>query len=130
MKDKTTDYDIIGTRPKPATRTDDLPMFAPPPIARATDPRTSHDAAKRLSARDAVIRRVVEAHADVAPHGLTADECAAVTGLDGAWKRCSDAVALGYLWENGDARAGRSGRAQVVRVITAHGLAFLGRATR
>jgi hypothetical protein len=126
VKDRTTDYDIIGTRPPKPARVDDLPMFAPP-VSRASDPTTSHAAEKRMASRDAIIRRVVEAHADAGPHGMTADECAAVIGIDGAWKRCSDAVAMGYLWENGDARSGRSGRAQVVRVITAHGLALLAR---
>jgi hypothetical protein len=124
MRDRVTDHDIIGTRPRPAPITDGL--FAPP-VSRSTDPTTSHEAEAKLSSRDAIIRRVVEAHADAGGQGLTADECADIIGIDGAWKRCSDAVSMGFLWENGDRRSGKSGRAQVVRVITAHGLRLVGR---
>jgi hypothetical protein len=123
MKDRPTDYDIIGTRKVPTGRVDDLPMFAP--AARNSDPDTSHAAAKSVD-RATIVRRLLDAYA-AHPAGLTTTEVAALTGLDeyAASKRASDAEAAGLVYATGTTRRGSSGRLQQVRVITAHGRDYL-----
>jgi hypothetical protein len=125
MMTRPTEDDIIGTRPRP--RTDDLPLFAPP-IARSSDPETSHEAAAALSSRSHQVRAVVRAAwAAGRVRGVTADEAARGSALDvhSAGKRLSDAVALGYLEDTPTTRVGASGRRQTVRVITDAGIHYL-----
>jgi hypothetical protein len=123
MRDRPTEHDIIGTRPRPATRVDDLPMFAP--AARTSDPQTSHTAAASVD-RATIVRRLLEAYA-AHPAGLTTSEVAALTGLDeyAASKRASDAESTGLVYATGATRRGSSGRLQQVRVITPEGREWL-----
>lgn len=60
--------------------TDTLPLFATPARARATDPATSHDAARSVdtSALEALVLDTLRDH----PAGLTTKEMARVTGED------------------------------------------------
>lgn len=113
---RTTEDDIIGTRPVP--RSDDLPLFAAPPIARSTDKATSHAAAEALESRGMVIGHVLRAFGGAGERGATASEIEAVVPVPGAWKRVSDCERLGWVRDSGLTRVGASGRSQAVRVIT------------
>jgi hypothetical protein len=118
---------IIGTvRTRPVT--DDLPLFNAPPVARTSDPDTSHEAEDALASRGHQVWQVVHAaylYRDMA--GVTQDEAADRTGLTTheAGRRLSDAVAMGYLEDTGLRRPGQSGRAQMVRRITEQGVRWM-----
>lgn len=89
--------------------------------ARGGDPATSHAAARHLSAKRSMLRRLLWAYHDAA---LTAEQAADVCGYaadDGAWKRVSDLAVLGWIEDTGETRPARSGRAQMVRRITDDG---------
>lgn len=88
--------------------------------ARTGDPRTSHAAARRLAARETMLRRLLAEFARY-PDGLTAEEAAAFAGYtpaDGAWKRVSDLALAGWIADTGRNRTASSGRDQIVRRIT------------
>ena len=89
--------------------------------ARTLDPATSHDAARQLTDKATMLRRLLAAYA-IGP--MTADEATHVCGYtprDGAWKRISDLAQLGLIEDTDVTRVGRSGRAQMVRRITDEG---------
>lgn len=89
--------------------------------ARNTDPGTSHAAARRLSPKTTMMRRLLWAFHDRA---LTAEEAADICGYgpeSGAWKRVSDLAVLGWIEDTGSTRPARSGRQQMVRRITDDG---------
>lgn len=99
------------------------------PIARTSDPETSHagasDVRLRAGSQKALLLVVFQAH----PNGLTADEAGRLSGLEhtGYWKRVSDLLRAGLLVEALDSsgypatRPGRSGSAQRVLRITDRG---------
>jgi predicted ArsR family transcriptional regulator len=99
------------------------------PIARTTDPTTSHAGAKDVEPRRPTHKTLLLR--EVYRHGaLTADEAAEAAGLEhtGYWKRISDLIREGLLTPvvdevTGDVvtRPGRSGSAQRVLRLTAKG---------
>lgn len=106
-----------------------LPLFSldPRTHARTDDPDTSRAAAHALGDQAARMRRLLAAFA-VGP--MTAEEAADAAGFgpeEGAWKRVSDLARLGLIADTPQRRTGRSGRAQIVRAITADGLREIGR---
>ncbi len=93
------------------------------PRARTTDPETSHLAAGRLGHADAhcaQLLRVYAAHSG----GLTDNEAEAISGIEHAWKRCSDLRRVGLIvpitTPDGKlvTRPGPTGRAQMVCMVT------------
>lgn len=83
------------------------------PLARNTDPVTSHQAASQavaLQARHVAI--ILQALKDAAPYGLTKDEIAEVTRLDATQVARRGKDGLGSLWRVGpETRQGNTGRA-------------------
>jgi hypothetical protein len=80
-----------------------------PPLARATDPATSHEAAEdvrpRRKSRKALLLAVFRAYG-----ALTAEQACALAGLEvGGWKRCSELVGEGKLRRTGETRQNLSG---------------------
>ena len=104
------------TRPKPPPLG---PLFgdeiisAPltwPPVVRVTDPVTSHESARETTRKDrrahcasllALIRE---------RPGLTAGSYAALSGIEGAWKRISDLVRTDQAYYAGTAISPLTGR--------------------
>lgn len=99
-----------------------------PGQARASDPGTSHAAARLIRARATAARvLLLEAHA-ARPAGLTDPEAALYAGLSPASEyatRCSELARGGFLEDTGDTRPGPSGAHRVVRRITPAGAAVL-----
>lgn len=62
-------------------------------LARASDPATSHEAA-RLP-RDGLRRRILEQYGRGLP--LTDVEASNLAGIEGGWKRCSELRKLGLI---------------------------------
>jgi len=86
--------------------------------ARTTDPDTSSAAARRLSDKRTMMRRLLRAFE---AGDSTAEEVAArcgYTAADGAWKRVSDLRNAGWVEDTGHRRPGSSGRQQMVLAIT------------
>lgn len=83
--------------------------------ARLSDPHTSHAAAGSVTTAYALRERLLTAFRG-RPGGLTAEEAAALAGIDpwAASKRVSDLVRDELLIDSGRTRTGRSGRAQRV----------------
>lgn len=83
------------------------------PLARNSDPDTSHKAAVRLSAYT-MRAKLLDAF-KVAD--MTAEEAAErcnYSAASGAWKRVSDLKNAGLIIDTGVRRKGRSGREQIV----------------
>jgi hypothetical protein len=76
------------------------------PIARATDPQTSHDGAKRIEPRRGTQASQVLATVRAYPNGLTALEVERYTLIRGAWKRMSDLKNAGLIRATGEVRDG------------------------
>lgn len=78
-----------------------------PPLARATDPSTSHDGAEdvrpRLKGQKA---RILAAYVGYGP--MTAEEVGRVVGFN-AWRRTSDLLNEGRLRRTGETRTNASG---------------------
>jgi len=93
----------------------ELPLDWPRSHARRTDPDTSHAAAQRVSTAASNCAALLRAFR-AAPAGLTAEEAAAVAGIDpwAASKRVSDLVREELVSDTGQRRPGRSGRPQRV----------------
>jgi len=72
------------------------------PLARNTDPDTSHTAADALTTRADHCRRLLAIYAR---GGEWTDEnaCAAAGLVDGGWKRCSDLRRFGWIARTGTA---------------------------
>jgi hypothetical protein len=90
-------------------------------LARRDDPDTSKAAAQRIKA-GSMRGKLLDAFT-VAP--WTAEEAAdwcGFTASDGAWKRVSDLLNLGLLYDTGLRRTSRSGREQRVLSLTVKGL--------
>jgi hypothetical protein len=90
--------------------------------ARATDPPTSHAAAARVKTGTAKAL-LLTAHLNH-PLGMTDEEAASWAGLAMTSEyatRCSELVRQGLLADTGEERAGASGMARMVRLITALG---------
>ena len=86
------------------------------PVARTTDPDTSHAAGDQLSKsnRETMCGRLL---AQIRLRPLTAEQAAEAAGYapqDGAWKRVSDLRNAGLVVDSGLRRPGRSGRSQIV----------------
>lgn len=95
------------------------------PIARATDPATSHDAASTAKLAAAKNRiTVLLAHEAAGADGLTGDELEQATGLDyeTVGPRRPWLVDNGFLAFNGVRRPNRKGNAEQVYTITAAGV--------
>lgn len=95
----------------------------PRTLARATDPDTSHEAAKMLAGGAGTMRRdLLRVFAMERVGGYTAEEAADYAGYtpaDGAWKRVSDLLNAKLVQVDvGHERRGRSGRMQRVLRIT------------
>lgn len=102
-----------------------MPTLEPRTHARRSDPDTSRAAARELSDRATMMRRLLRAYA-VRP--MTAEEAASACGYtaeSGAWKRVSDLALHGFIEDTGARRPGHSGRAQMVRQITLEGVRAL-----
>jgi hypothetical protein len=82
----------------------DLDLFAP--IARASDPETSHAGADRIAPKRGTDAARVYAWYLANPSGATAKEYAQRTKHDGGWKRVSDLLRKGLLRETGEVRDG------------------------
>lgn len=108
----------------PTVKLDVAPRFTfTAPLARSTDPETSHTAVALLTTRQSHAERLLEAFR-ANPGGLTAEEAADVAGIDpwAASKRVSD---LRRAWEiqakheppgKPVTRIGRSGRPATVYI--------------
>lgn len=103
----------------------EAPSLFDVPHARSTDPGTSHAAARVVNAGSR-IAHLLSAYCDN-PDGLTDEEAGAYAGLAGTgyWKRCSDLRAWGWIARTGTTRAGSTGSAQEVCVVTDAGRAAL-----
>jgi hypothetical protein len=107
-------------------------LFDGPPVARTTDPGTSHQAAKAVRVHAASQKaRLLRAYADE-PNGMTDEEAAAATGLgdSGYWKRCSELRSMGWIARTGHTRVGKTGMAQEVCAITESGRVVLMEASK
>lgn len=85
-------------------------------LARRSDPRTSHAAARSLESCERM-NALLAIYREAGVRGLTAEEAGDSTQFDGAWKRVSDLQRLGMIVDSGATRVARSGRAQRVLVI-------------
>lgn len=101
----------------------------PTPLARASDPATSHRAAKSAAIRSGSQKHtLLRAYAMAGGVGLTDEEAASVTRLDQArsccwWKRCSELRQAGYISDTGRTRTSVAGEQRMVCEITAAGRA-------
>ena len=84
--------------------------------ARATDPETSHDAARSISDHLPAMERLVLDTVASSPVGMTIDEIAARLNRDKASvaPRIKPLVTKGKLYSDGTKRRGRSGRLGIV----------------
>lgn len=112
----TSPEDVFRTK-RPETA--GLPMFDGP-VARASDPETSHDAGEAVRQTSGTIRRALLLAYAANPAGLTDEEAGDIVGRDGAWKRCSDLrkVKPPLIAPTGELRKGSSGHAMRVCAIT------------
>lgn len=97
-----------------------------PPVARNTDPVTSHDATPAPTSRTTMMRQLLT---QFRTGGVTAEQAADAAGYtsaDGAWKRVSDLRNAGYIEATDRTHKARSGREQTVWEITQTGWAWLG----
>ena len=109
--------DIIGTK-RPETA--GLPMFDGP-VARTSDPETSHEAGEAVRRTSGTIRRALLLAYAAHPAGLTDEEAGDIVGRDGAWKRCSDLRRDGLIVPLTTGRRASSGAIQRVCAITSKG---------
>lgn len=117
--------------PRPAPRRSPLPgPDDGPPLARATDPQTSHDAAEAARRRRmSQCLRMLQAYGAAGTRGCTADEAAEYAGLRDPgrnvcyWHRASDLrdKLLITSLDPPRRRLGFSGHSQDVKVITEAG---------
>lgn len=78
------------------------------PIARTSDPATSHDGAKRIEPKRGTIAATALAMYRAYSHtGLTDAELEAYTGIRGIWKRSSDLRNAGLIVPTGEVRDGQ-----------------------
>lgn len=82
----------------------DLDLFAP--IARASDPSTSHAAATRIEPKRGTQASQILALIRAYPAGLTALEVERYSMIRGAWKRVSDLKNAGLIRTTGEVRDG------------------------
>ena len=82
----------------------DLDLFTP--IARTTDPDTSHQAARRIEPKRGTQASQILAVYRAYPRGLTANEVEDYTKIRGSWKRVSDLLNAGLLRPTGEERDG------------------------
>ena len=96
------------------------------PLARNTDPQTSHAAAEKINVRAGTHRALLLAEYWKEPGGLTDEEAGERSGLKargvGYWKRCSDLRNLELVANTGETRKGSQGTEQMVCKITLEGL--------
>jgi len=88
-----------------------------PALARTSDPSTSKAAARSLDTC-ATLAFLAEIYQSAGAGGLTDEEAGMLSGIDGAWKRCSDLRRLGIIGPNGTTRRQSSGRSARVCVYT------------
>lgn len=100
--------------------------FGLPPVARNTDPATSHMAAAQIDGkRPTQMILMLLAYADWS--ALTDEQAASRAGLShtGYWKRCSDLRSLGLIAPTGDTAVASSGMQQQVCRLTVEGHAAI-----
>lgn len=86
--------------------TDTLDFFTP--IARATDPQTSQDAAAKTEPRRGTqASQLLALYRAYGHKGLTDAEAETYSLIKGAWKRCSDLRNAGLIRPNGEVRDGQ-----------------------
>lgn len=86
--------------------TTDIDLFTP--IARATDPATSHAGAKAIEPkRGTQASQILATFRAYAHTGLTDAEVESYTKIRGAWKRCSDLRNAGLIRPTGETRDGQ-----------------------
>jgi hypothetical protein len=87
-------------------RPPDFGLFELPPVARNSDPTTSHRGARAIQRKRptlmALMLDIYRAH----PNGLTPAEACAIAGVTGGWKRVSDLKRTGQIVATGDIRDG------------------------
>jgi hypothetical protein len=88
----------------------EYPLFSAAAQARRTDPETSKAAARSLDP-SSLLSQLADAYRAAGSDGLTDEEAAARTGIEGAWKRCSDLRRDNLIAPTGRTRIGSSGRA-------------------
>lgn len=88
----------------------DYPLFSSAAQARRTDPETSKAAARSVDG-SAMREALAEAYRAAGADGLTDEEAGIRTGLEGAWKRCSELRRDNLIAPTGRTRIGSSGRA-------------------
>ncbi len=76
------------------------------PIARASDPSTSHAGAKAIEPKRGTQASQILATIRAYPAGLTASEVERYTMIRGAWKRVSDLKNAGLIRTTGEVRDG------------------------
>jgi len=79
-------------------------LFAP--IARSSDPETSHAGARAIEPRRGTQASQILATIRAYPAGLTALEVEKYTMIRGAWKRVSDLKTAGLIETTGEVRDG------------------------
>lgn len=76
------------------------------PIARTTDPATSHTAARLVQPKRGTIASQLLAIFRAYPNGLTPKEAATYANIEGGWKRVSDLKNAGHIRGTGAVRDG------------------------
>jgi hypothetical protein len=100
--------------------------FEAPPSCRASDPRTSADAAKSASIRSGSQRAIILAAYASQHFGLTDEEAGDISGLSENrkccyWKRCSELRQMGLITPTGQQRKSSADENQMVCAITNNG---------
>lgn len=108
------------------------------PLARRTDPATSHRAAGAVEVHylrpGSQKMALMLAYRDAGPSGLTDEEAGNRSGLAargaGYWKRCSELRRAGWITRLGETRVAQTGMDQDVCVITPDGIAAIMQANK
>ena len=77
------------------------------PIARNSDPSTSHAGARAIEPKRGTHASQILATIRAYPRGLTAAEVESYTAIKSAWKRVSDIKNAGLIRANGEVRGGQ-----------------------
>lgn len=96
------------------------------PMARKSDPHTSHEAGGKVQVRAGSHRAMVLNEYWKAPEGLIDEQAGERSGLLALrscyWKRCSELRTMGLIVDTGETRASSLGNEQMVCKITLEGI--------